>query len=107
METANALAESLAGYDGRQSLLRRCLSSNSVGCRFNRPSGFSFSGVTRMRFEAEKTIADAWHVWDDVVRDVTVVDGMPASGLSKEAAIRFAEKLNKLDLQLRIFRKRA
>jgi hypothetical protein len=88
-ETANALAESVAGYDGRQSLLRRGLSSNSVGCRFNRPSGFSFPGVTRMRFEAEKTVADAWHVWDAEVQDVTVVDGMPASGLSKEVAIRF------------------
>jgi hypothetical protein len=42
-----------------------------------------------MRFEAEKTVADAWHVWDAEVQDVTVVDGMPASGLSKEVAIRF------------------
>jgi hypothetical protein len=59
-----------------------------------------------MRFEAEKTIGKAWLVWDYLVKDVAVIDGMPASGLSQEAATRSAEKLNKLDRELGIFRSR-
>jgi hypothetical protein len=60
-----------------------------------------------MRFEAEKTIANAWLVWDNLSGNVAVIDGMPASGLSREAAVGFAEKLNKLDRELRMFRDRS
>jgi hypothetical protein len=40
------------------------------------------------------------------VKDVAVVDGTLAAGLSKEMADRFAEKLNRLDHELKRFKLR-
>jgi hypothetical protein len=59
-----------------------------------------------MRFRIEETIGRTWLVWDEVTEDVTVVDGTPAMGFSKEMADRSAKKLNKLDHELRRFRQR-